>query len=468
MRKVYLRFNILILLFSIGFVLSVQSIQAQQPTKKQIDQSRKLANEGDKFFRQNNFKNAIDRYQKASNLVPNYNYPHLSYYKAYSHYNLREYDQALEDFSKALAQGYTPYEVYKVRWQIYYLKKDYDNALKDAEEVVKQQPSDSSLLVALGDMYQEKGMEREAIQYYEKAAPLIPNSGDILYQIAYGYSKLGNPTQQSEFAQKAIQKNTRFLGESWFLVGLTNQSTRKFSDAAEAYEKAISAKPDLVGAYTNLSQVYQILNRYDEAISILRRGINLNPNDGNMYISLAWFYSLANRHIEAIGAGKKAIELAPNEYMGYTNLCRAYNDVKEYNTAIQHCNTALKINPDDGETNFYLGRAYDFLNRTDLANTYYKKAVPGLVEFTKNNPDYSDGFYLLGNAYVSTNQVQNAIAAYKKSLALNPNFAKAISNLGYMYVLNKDKTAAKEQYNILAKLDTNLAAKLLQDIQDMK
>lgn len=464
MRKVYLGFATLIFLLSLNFVLSVQA--QPQPTKKQIDQARKLANEGDKFFRQNNYKMAIDRYQKASALVPNY--PHVSYYKAYSHYYLKEYDQAVDGFTAALNQGYTSADIYKVRWYLYYLRKDYDNALKDAVEVLKVQPNDSTLLIALGDIYREKNMDKEAVVSYEKAAVQVPDNGDLHYYIAFTYAKLGDFVQQGVAALKAIQKNTRYLGDSWYLVGNSFQLGKKQTEAAEAYEKAISAKPELVLAYLNLSQIYQNLNRLDAAIDILKKGIAANPDDGSMYVSLTWVYSISNRHIEAIGAGKKAIALAPNQYMGFTNLCRAYNDVKEYETAIQYCNSALKLSPGDGETNFYLGRAYQLLNKLDIANSYYKKAVPGLVEFTKNNPDYSDGYYLLGNAYFSIDQIPNAIQAYKKCLEINPAFSKALRNLGHLYVLNKDRNSAREQYDKLSKLDANLAAQLLQDIQGMK
>lgn len=464
MRKVYLGFAALIFLFSLNFVVSVQA--QPQPTKKQIDQARKLANEGDKFFRQKNYKMAIDRYQKASALVPNY--PHVSYYKGYSHYNLQEYDQSLNDFTTALNQGYAPIDIYKVRWYVYYQKKDYENALKDAEEVVKVESNDSNLLIAIGDIYREKNMDRESVAAYEKAALLVPDNGDLHYYIAFTYARLGNSIQQGVAALKAVQKGTRFLGESWYLVGTSFQINKKYTEAIEAYEKAISARPELVAVYNNLSQIYQSQNRLEDAIDILKKGIAINPNDGNMFISLAWVYSISNRHIEAIGAGKKAIALAPDQYMGFTNLCRAYNDVKEYETAIQYCNSALKLNPGDGETNFYLGRAYQLLNKQDIAASYYKKAVPGLIEFTKNNPDYSDGYYLLGNAYFSVNQIPNAISAFKKCLELNPTFPKALRNLGYMYVLNNDKSSARAQYDILARLDANLAAALLQDIQGMK
>jgi tetratricopeptide (TPR) repeat protein len=472
MKNVYLGIAILIFLFSICFILPTQNRQSQlmaqvkpTPTKKQIEQARKLAGEGDKFFRQKSYRMAIDRYQKAALIVQNF--PAAYYYKGYSHYSLQEYDQALEDLTTALNQNYPAIEIYKVRWYLYYLKKDYDNALRDAEEVLKLQPSNSNLLIAMGDIYREKNMDKEAVVSYEKAALLVPDNADLHYYIAYTHAKLGDYVQQGVAALKAIQKGTRYLGDAWYLVGTSFQIEKKYKESADAYERAISAKPELSAAYSNLSQVYQILNQLDAATATLKKGIQANPNDGNLYISLTWVHSLSDRHIEAIGAGKKAINLAPTNYMGYTNLCRAYNDVREYAIAIEICNSALKLNPNDGETNFYLGRSHDFLKKPDIATNYYKKAVPGLVQFTKDNPDYSDGFYLLGNAYFAVNQIPNAILAYKKCLELNPTFSKAIRNIGYMYVLNKDKASAREQYNVLVKLDAKLAAELLKDIQGM-
>jgi superkiller protein 3 len=150
--------------------------------------------------------------------------------------------------------------------------------------------------------------------------------------------------------------------------------------------------------------------------------------------------------------------------MGYTNLCRAYNDTKLYQQAVQACTKALGLNPGDGESNFYLARAYDMQNKPDVATPYYKKAVDGLIQFTKSNPEYSDGFYLLGNAYFANDQRSQAIAAYKRSLEISPKFAKARYNLGFLYHQAGDKAAAREQYESLKQIDTVLAEKLLQAI----
>jgi tetratricopeptide (TPR) repeat protein len=202
---------------------------------------------------------------------------------------------------------------------------------------------------------------------------------------------------------------------------------------------------------------------------VTEKGLQAFPKDANLYTSLAWYYSLADRPKDAIIAAKSAINLAPEQSMAYTNLCRAYNDAKEYQLAITTCNNALRINPGDGESYLYMARAYELTKQTDKAADFYKKAIDGLLKFTKDNPDYSDGFYLLGNAYFALGRDDEAIGAYNKCLQLAPRFAKARYSLGFTYLIGKkDKPKAREQYNLLRPVDSNLAEKLRQAIESAK
>jgi tetratricopeptide (TPR) repeat protein len=150
--------------------------------------------------------------------------------------------------------------------------------------------------------------------------------------------------------------------------------------------------------------------------------------------------------------------------MAYTNLCRAYNDAKKPEMAIRECNNALKRKQTDGETFFYLARAYDLTGKSAEATKYYKQAVVGLIEETSKNPYQPDGFYLLGNAYRADNQFDKAIAAYSKCLELSPKFGRARYNLAIIQLLQKNKTAALEQYNLLREFDPELAGRLKVEI----
>ena len=146
-------------------------------------------------------------------------------------------------------------------------------------------------------------------------------------------------------------------------------------------------------------------------------------------------------------------------------MCRAYNDTKQYPQAILTCNKALALQPNDGETSFYIARAYDLSGKPDLATQYFKKAVSGLIEYVSKNPESPDAYYLLANAYYADQQRGKAIENFKKSLQFSPNFARARYNLGYMYYLENNMSAAREQYELLVKLDPVLGAKLKQAME---
>ena len=441
-----------------------RAVAQPQPTKKQMEQAQKLIAEGDVFYRQKNYRAAIERYDRATGLAANYPLAHYS--KGYTHFNLGEYDRAIESLTTALNQGYKAEDVYDVRWRSHFLKGDLNNALADLEAAIKVAPANSNFQIGAGLIYHEKGNFQNAIAAYRKAIDLGANDPNVSYYLAKSYNRVGDFAQQGAAAQEAIGSSTKYIGESWNLVGQSRQIARDRKGAIDAYERALIAKPDQPEVYGFLSDLYRSENRFQEAINTTQKGIKLYPEDGNLFISLSWYYSLADKHDEAIVAAQKATKLAPTQYMGFTNLCRAYNDEKFYDLAISACQTALKLQPGDGESNLYLARAYYSKNLTSLANEHYKKAVDGLIEFTKNNSEYSDGFYLLGNAYTAVNQYDNAMAAYKKALDLSPRFAKARYNLGFLLHQTGKKAEAREQHAELQKIDPALANRLFQTINN--
>lgn len=461
MRKEnYLKLFTVTLLFLTCFVVAAQNIQAQKSQdKKKIAAAKKLVADGDNLYRQKNYQGAIQKYQEAVKAVPEYPYAYFS--KGYSHFYLKEYDQAVEAMSTSLAQGYDPIEIYKIRWNIYYDKKDYPNALKDIQEAIKIQPANASFYAAQGDIYREQGADKEALESYVKASELDPSNADSQYYVAAIYNKMGQYSEQGAASLKAVEKGTKYPGEAWFLRGDALQRERKFAEAAEAYERSIIGKPDNPKAYENLSIVYQNMAQYNKAIAVINKGLAVAPENADLYLNLSWLYSILDKNADALIAAKQAIKFAPANYLGYTNLCRAYIDTTQYQVGADQCKKALELKPGDGQSTFYLARSFDFQRMNNMAADNYKKAIVGLNETVKEKPQDFDGYYLLGNAYSALNDRQNAIEAYKKSLELNPKFTKVIFNLGYIYHLNGNKDLAQAQHSELAKIDPALAEKLL-------
>jgi tetratricopeptide (TPR) repeat protein len=450
-------------------LLSIFSLTAEVPAqrKKDVEKARKLAKQGDLLFNKKDYRSAITKYSEAIAVLPTF--PAAYFWKGYAHYYLNEYDQSINDLTQAETQGFDkPLEIFRLRWYLNFQAKNYDAALKDAQVAAQLDPSNVTYALALGDIYRMKESYREAATYYKKASELDQTNPDTPYFLAVSYANLGESDNQGAAALEALKRKTKYVGESYYYVADSLYKQKKIDEAAEFFQKSLELKPDIYATYGVLSDIHRSRNEFDKAIAVTRQGLRQFPRDATLYTSLAWYYSLADRPQDAIVAAKSAINLAPEQYMAYTNLCRAYNDAKDYLQAIATCNTALQKNPGDGETYLYMARAYEFMKQTAKAEDSYKKAIEGLLKFTKENSDYSDGFYLLGNAHFAVGNDREAIAAYNKCLQLAPRFARARFALGYTYLSMKDKPKAREQYNFLREIDATLAEKLRLEIEKAK
>lgn len=457
----FVYFTLLLSVFSLA-----SDVFAQK--KKDLEKARKIARQGDQLYNKKDYRGAIAKYSEALTVVPNF--PAAYYWRAYAHYNLNEYDQTLSDLNQAVALGYEkPVDVYRLRWYMNLLAKNYDAALSDAQEILKVEPNSALYIQAVGDVYRVKGTYRDAVTYYKRVVEIDQNNSEVPYFLAFCYANLNETENQGLWALEAINKKTKYVGESYFFLGDALYKQKKYDEAVEPFQKALDIKPDVYASYGTLSDIYRIRNEFSKAIEVTQRGLQQFPNDANLYTSLAWYYSLADRPGDSVNAARSAIKLAPEQYMGYTNLCRAYNDAKEYQLAIEACNSALRLKPGDGETYYYMGRASEFLKQTARAEESYKKAVDGLIQFTRENPEYSDGYYLLGGAYFALARDDEAINAYNRCLELAPRFARARYALGLTYLIGKkDKVRAREQYNLLRPIDANLAEKLREAIESAK
>ena len=462
-NQIFAKLSVVVLLLS---GLSMLAIQVDAQPKKDRKRAEQLVRSAEKAYLQKNFRVAVDDYSAADKIVQIT--PQSRYKKAFAHYYLKEIDLAIAEFEMALTKGYKPpVEIYKVRWQLHSEKKNYDAAAEDIQRVLKAEPNNTDFILALADVSMAKGAYQEAADAYQKAILRSPNNGNLFYQLALARSKLGDFAGQASAAEEAVKKNTQYLAQSYVLIADARVVQKRYPEAIAAYERALKSKPDLDGAHLNLADLYRRENRINDAIEISKAGLREFPKNGKIFTDITWYYSLAGRTEDAIEAGRAATRLLPQEPLGYTNLCRAYNEGGKPEMAITTCNTALRLNPNDGETNFYLGRAYALLQKPLEADKYYKRAVTGLIEFTKNYPDYSDGFYLLGNAYAEDGQSAKAIEAYRKCLELSPRFAKAQFNIGIIQIGQKNKAGAIEQYNSLLNTDKVLAGKLKAEIDKL-
>ena len=123
----------------------------------------------------------------------------------------------------------------------------------------------------------------------------------------------------SDQAAKEFQEAAKSLVEKdpnahlvWFKLGEAYDTAGRNDDAAQAYQQAIAAKPDVPGYYNNLGNVLARAGKIDEAKAAYTKSAGLDPPNAatawrNFGISL---YN-ANRLGDAVEPLQKAAELDP-------------------------------------------------------------------------------------------------------------------------------------------------------------
>jgi protein O-mannosyl-transferase len=152
------------------------------------------------------------------------------------------------------------------------------------------------------------------------------------------------------------------------------------------------------------------------------------------------------------------IEVVPqNNWISYNNLGLAYSRYGRRPEAIEAYKQAINIKPNLAESYANLGAAYANLGRLSEAMDAFKMAA-------QINPDLAEAHYNLGYAYAKLGRYTEAIDIYKQAIKIKPDYAQAHKNLGIAYLAIGDKNSAMAEYNILKSLNSEMANKLLEQI----
>ena len=103
----------------------------------------------------------------------------------------KKYDEAIDDYNEAIAlkPNYAP--VYSIRGYAYRIKGDFESAIKDYTKLIELRPDNADAYCDRGIAYSKNGDFERAIQDFNKAIQIKPNLAD-----AYNGSWLDVPPEK--------------------------------------------------------------------------------------------------------------------------------------------------------------------------------------------------------------------------------------------------------------------------------
>ncbi|MBE9186359.1 tetratricopeptide repeat protein [Microcoleus sp. LEGE 07076] len=348
---------------------------------------------------QRNFGGAIECYERALRIDPNY---------AAAHNNLGVVKQHSGRLTEAIAH--------------------YKKALEINGNFAETASN-------LGSALAEAGETAEAIAQYQRALSLNPNCAEALINLGLLREEEGNVGEACSLYEQAIQVNPNcaaaYLNLGIALEKQGEETGANYDRAIANYERAIAIDPNYFDALHNLAYASIRLGRVDRAIAYYERALALQPDLAATDLALGNWLSNQDQLDEALAFCQQAIEKFPDSAGARCNLAIVLHKQGKIQDAIACYQQALSLKPEFPEALNNLGKAFEEAGKMAEAIDCYRRAI-------ELKPGYVNSLNGLGNIFHQGGQFADAVSYYNQAVQLNIASSESHLNLGLALLLAGD------------------------------
>jgi len=326
---------------------------------------------------------------------------------------LGKHDDAISDFTRAIALNPHDQIAYSNRATVYMASSRLELAIVDLTEVIRAEPANGMAYYNRATAYERSGERDKALDDYRSAARLLPLFAPAAAALGR-VLKASNPDGALSDLSEAIRLDPK---------------SPALRSRATLYLSLGRFEPALL----DFNQV--IANDDSDSIAFLDRGVT-NDKIGNIE--------------SAISDYGRSIALAPSA-IAYVDRGGAYSRLQQPEKALADFDAALKIDPNNLDA---------LLGRAD-ANYAQKKLDDSLNDYTlviNADPKNATAYFKRGNIRLDSLEFAKACSDYSDSLKLDPNQPVALYNKSIAEArLGRRQDSAEDRRRALA-LDPSLAS----------
>jgi tetratricopeptide (TPR) repeat protein len=160
------------------------------------------------------------------------------------------FNRNLDDFSKTHEKGLHLYASNQIA-----------EAIQEFEKAVNLAPDSPEAFHNLGMSLEKIGRLEDSLKSYERALALNPNLAPTHNNIGNVLRELGRPEKSLAYFENAISLNPNYA-EAYSNYGWTLYGLRKFNESLECYQKALTLNPALLAARFNLGLCQLIMGNF--------------------------------------------------------------------------------------------------------------------------------------------------------------------------------------------------------------
>jgi tetratricopeptide (TPR) repeat protein len=267
-------------------------------------------------------------------------------------------------------------------------------ARADLEKVLNENPRSVSALVNMAKFHDAVSESSRAIELYERAASLDPQSFDALNGVVSASIRLGRTAYAHEKVSAAMDRN---IGKADVLAALhllrsgIYVAEKKAADAESELQRSIELDADYLPAYTAYAALLAEQGRLDEAAAQYQTIVAKRPSS-QMYTLLGMLEDGRGRKAEAESAYRKALDLERENPIAANNLAWLLAETNgNLDEALNLATLAVSKSPNTAGFYDTLGWIYLKKGLSRPAAEQFRKAVAMDEQSRKNlgaNPSY--------------------------------------------------------------------------------
>ena len=347
-----------------AFVAALYMTSVQKSKEQWLD-------EGNQLYDHAHYQEALQAYERAIQLDPNFAEAHDARGDALS--SLERSQEALAAYEQAIQLDPNYAHAYEGEGNVFYNLKLYYEALEAYEQAIRFDPSSASAYNGKGDALYYLKRYQEALLAYERAIQLDPS-----YATAYnGKSWTLWQLKRFEEALIAYEQSIRLdpsCASTYNGEGNTLYDLNHYQQALAAYEQAIQLDPKLAYAYDGKGWALWRLKHYREALEAFQLALVLNPHYASAYNGRGNVLYDLKRSQEALAAYERAVQLKPYLAEAYHNKAAVLYDLQRYEEALAVHDKAIQLQPRNAVFYNYKSRTLKQLGRLEEAQQTYEKA----------------------------------------------------------------------------------------------
>ncbi len=277
--------------------------------------------------------------------------------RGWAYLHLKDYEQAISDFHRALDLNPDYAWVYGSRGLVYRTLRDYERAITDFDRAIELNP-------AYAWAFGSRGVTFHFLNDYERAIADFDRAIELNPKYTWAYGSRGQTYRLRKDYERAIADFDRAIEIDSDYVwayeqrGRAYNSLKMYRRAIEDFDRAQELDPNYFWAYFNRGITYRMLKDYERALADLDRALELEPQNASIFAQKGfvrlWMRDTRQAEIDFT----RGWEIDPNHLHG---------------ESVAELEQAIPLDPGEEGAYFWEAMALASLEQDELALTFIRK-----------------------------------------------------------------------------------------------